>query len=122
MGKGNTVAAEASGQLAYSRHVNPHWVRLLNLLEMNARYVACRGEKLRTAHGHTTLDFLRGSCARDAGPNRPDILKALHAELDRLGPSMLRGRVASLAGELADKPLAGCLEARGRYHQDINGQ
>ena len=38
----STAAPGVSGQAAYSEYVNPQWVRLLNLLEMNADYVECR--------------------------------------------------------------------------------
>ena len=33
---------------AYSAHVNPQWVRLLNLLQMNVRYERCPGAELFT--------------------------------------------------------------------------
>lgn len=114
MGHVNTVADEASGQLAYSRHVNPQWVRLLNLLEMNVPYVECRGEKLQTADGRKILDFLSGYCVYNAGHNHPRILEALHAELDRRGPSMLQSHIASTAGELAERL---CRRAGGRLNK-----
>jgi hypothetical protein len=37
----STTFAATDGQAAYSRHVNPQWVRLLDLLELNADYVEC---------------------------------------------------------------------------------
>lgn len=37
----------------YATHVNPRWVRLLNLLEMNVRYERCLGAELFT-HGWTS--------------------------------------------------------------------
>ena len=37
----STTFAATDGQAAYSRHVNPQWVRPLDLLELNADYVEC---------------------------------------------------------------------------------
>jgi ornithine--oxo-acid transaminase len=104
------VAAGAS----YQAHVNPQWVRLLNLLEMNARYVECRGERLRTSQGRTILDFLSGYCVYNIGHNHPHVISALHEELDRQGPAMLQSHVAELAGELA---AALCRRAGGRMEK-----
>ena len=106
MSSESAVAQSAPGQIAYSEHVNPQWVRLLNLLEMNADYVECRGEKLRTGDGRTILDFLSGYCVHNLGHNHPQVIDALHAELDRSGPAMLQSHVAGLAGELAEKLCA----------------
>jgi ornithine--oxo-acid transaminase len=91
--------------------VNPQWARLLNLLEMDAEYVECRGEKLRTADGRTILDFLSGYCVYNAGHNHPTIIDSLHSELDSFGPSMLQSHVAASAGELAERL---CAQAGGR--------
>src|SRR5579883_1779403 len=95
MGSERIATQNASGQAAYAAFVNPQWVRLLNLLEMNADYVECRGEKLRTADGRTILDFLSGYCVHNLGHNHPRILDALHAELDHRGHVALQhGRAA----------------------------
>ena len=101
-----TSVAEAVGRRAYAAHVNPQWARLLNLLEMDAEYVECRGEKLRTADGRTILDFLSGYCVYNAGHNHPTIVDSLHRELDSFGPSMLQSHVAATAGELAERLCA----------------
>lgn len=37
----STTFAATDGQAAYSRHVNPQWMRLLDLLELNAGCVEC---------------------------------------------------------------------------------
>ena len=52
----SSVSQEVANS-AYQAHVNPQWVKLLELLQMNARYVECRGEKLQTEDGRTILDF-----------------------------------------------------------------
>jgi ornithine--oxo-acid transaminase len=85
----------------YADHVNPQWVRLLNLLQMNAQYVRCAGVELFTAEGNAILDFLSGYCVHNAGHNHPYILEQLHDELSRSGPAMLQSHVPDLAGELA---------------------
>ena len=103
--------AERAGRRAYAERVNPQWARLLQLLEMDAEYVECRGEKLRTADGRVILDFLSGYCVYNAGHNHPAIVDALHRELDRGGPSMLQSHVAATAGQLA---AALCAHAGGR--------
>jgi len=87
----------------YAEHVNPQWVRLLNLLQMNERYEKCSGTELFTSSGRRILDFLSGYCVHNAGHNHPAIVSALHEELDRGGPAMLQSHVPELAGELAQR-------------------
>jgi len=96
-----TTAAPATD--LYSEHVNPQWVRLLNLLQMNVRYQRCAGAELFMADGARVLDFLSGYCVHNAGHNHPRIVRALHEELDRSGPAMLQSHVPGLAGELAER-------------------
>jgi ornithine--oxo-acid transaminase len=99
---------------AYEDHVNPQWVRLLSLLEMDAHYVNCLGERLTTEDGRTILDFLSGYCVYNTGHNHPRIVDALHEELDRNGPSMLQSHIAETAGELAEVL---CHRAGGRMEK-----
>ena len=87
----------------YREHVNPQWVRLLNLLQMNASYDRCTGTELHTADGRTILDFLSGYCVHNTGHNHPRIIDALKQELDRQGPAMLQSHVPDLAGRLAQR-------------------
>jgi ornithine--oxo-acid transaminase len=54
-----TPAASPTGA-DYSDYVNPQWVRLLNLLQMNVRYRRCSGSELFTEDGNVILDFLSG--------------------------------------------------------------
>ncbi|HMH00454.1 MAG TPA: aspartate aminotransferase family protein [Terriglobales bacterium] len=95
----------------YSEHVNPQWVRLLDLLEMNVRYERCSGSELFTADGRRILDFLSGYCVHNVGHNHPAVIAALREELEREGPAMVQTHVAESAGELAEKL---CLRAGGR--------
>ena len=87
----------------YIDHVNPQWVRLLNLLRMETDYTLCAGAELHTAQGDVLLDFLSGYCVHNIGHNHPAIIEALHRELDRRGPAMLQSHVPDLAGELAER-------------------
>src|SRR6516162_4349122 len=87
----------------YSDHVNPQWVKLLNILEMNQQYERCDGCELFTTGGRRILDFLSGYCVHNAGHNHPAVISALKDELDRCGPAMLQSHVPELAGELARK-------------------
>jgi ornithine--oxo-acid transaminase len=97
-----TSAAELAGAVsAYSDHVNPQWVRLLNLLEMNVQYERCSGVELLTAGGKCILDFLSGYCVHNTGHNHPAVIEAIKDELDRRGPAMLQSHVPDLAGVLA---------------------
>lgn len=85
----------------YGSHVNPQWARLLEVMQMNARYVRCAGIELHTQDGRCILDFLSGYCVHNTGHNHPRIIAALKDELDRCGPAMLQSHVPELAGELA---------------------
>ena len=90
---------------AYEKYVNPQWVNLLNLLDLNTTYTECRGEELHTADGRQVLDFLSGYCVYNAGHNHPAIVDAIHRELDKSGPSMLQSHISATAGELAGRLL-----------------
>ena len=95
--------SERSRTAAYVDHVNPQWVKLLSLLEMNVGYERCVGTELYTTDGRRILDFLSGYCVHNAGHNHPMIVSALKEELDRSGPVMLQSNVPELAGELAER-------------------
>jgi len=85
----------------YETYVNPQWVRLLDLLQMNVRYTRCEGAELFAENGRRYLDFLSGYCVHNTGHNHPAIVAALQDELQRSGPAMLQSHVPELAGELA---------------------
>jgi len=86
---------------SYRAHVNPEWVRLLNVLGMNLRYRSCIGTELHAEDGRVILDFLSGYCVHNTGHNHPRIIAALVDELTRCGPAMLQSNVAEHAGALA---------------------
>ena len=95
----------------YERYVNPQWVRMLDVLQMNVNYVRCRGAELHTTDGRTILDFNSGYCVHNVGHNHPRVIAALKDELDKSGPAMLQSHVAELAGKLA-KRLCGLAGGR----------
>jgi ornithine--oxo-acid transaminase len=96
-------SATISSSTAYSDFVNPQWVAVLDLLEMNVKYTRCLGTQLFTSDGRRILDFLSGYCVHNIGHNHPYIIQALKEELDRCGPAMLQSHVPELAGELAQR-------------------
>ena len=87
----------------YAQYVNPQWVRLLDLLDMNVAYERCEGAELFAENGDRYLDFLSGYCVHNTGHNHPRIIEALKDELERRGPAMLQSHVPELAGELAER-------------------
>ncbi|HXM20449.1 MAG TPA: aspartate aminotransferase family protein [Terriglobales bacterium] len=106
-----TSTVDSAVGALYSEHVNPQWVRLLDLLEMNVRYERCSGSELFTADGRRILDFLSGYCVHNVGHNHPAVIAALREELEQNGPAMVQTHVAERAGELAEKL---CRRAGGR--------
>jgi len=95
----------------YSSHVNPQWVKLLDLLQMNVEYTRCVGAELHSGDGRCFLDFLSGYCVHNTGHNHPRIVSAVKDELERRGPAILQSHVPELAGELAARL---CVRAGGR--------
>ena len=87
----------------YTDNVNPQWVRLLDLLRMNAQYTRCEGVELSTSDGEVILDFLSGYCVHNVGHNHPGVIEQLHHELARCGPAMLQSHIPDLAGDLAKR-------------------
>jgi ornithine--oxo-acid transaminase len=90
----------------YHDYVNPQWVKLLDVLEMNVTYTRCQGAELQTADGRRVWDFLSGYSVHNIGHNHPRVIAALKRELDSCGPAMLQSHVSDLAGELAARLCA----------------
>lgn len=106
MNETQTLPASSSSQLrdqTYSARVNPQWVNLLNILDLNETYTRCQGSELHTAGGRTILDALSGYCVYNTGHNHPRIIAALKDEMDNLGPTMLQSHVPELAARLAQR-------------------
>jgi ornithine--oxo-acid transaminase len=98
----------ADRETLYERYVNPQWVRLLDVLQMNVEYASCVGAELHRADGRRILDFISGYCVHNVGHNHPRVITD---ELDRNGPAMLQSHVSDLAGDLAARL---CQRAGGR--------
>jgi len=98
-----TSTAGSAVGVSYAEHVNPQWVRLLHLLEMNVRYERCLGSELFTADGRRILDFLSGYCVHNVGHNHPSVIAAIREELESCGPAMIQTHVAERAGELGER-------------------
>ena len=98
-----TVVPAPVASRAYEDYVNPQWVALLNLLDLNVEYERCLGCELFTRDGRRILDFLSGYCVHNVGHNHPAVIQALKNELDKCGPAMLQSHVPELAGELAQR-------------------
>ena len=68
----SSKAAGISTSSRYAAHVNPQWVRLLDLLDMNVRYERCVGAELWTEDGDplSGLPFrvLRSQCGPQSSP------------------------------------------------------
>ena len=104
-------APQAALESPYARHVNPQWIRMLELMHMNVDYVRCEGAELFTADGQRILDFLSGYCVHNLGHNHPRVVAAVKTELDRHGAAMLQSHAPRPAGDLAERL---CAKAGGR--------
>jgi ornithine--oxo-acid transaminase len=112
------IRIDDSAANLYERYVNPQWVRLLDVLQMDVDYVRCSGAELHTADGRVILDFNSGYCVHNVGHNHPRVVAALKDELDKSGPAMLQNHVADLAGRLAERL---CTLAGGRLTKAFFG-
>jgi len=111
LAENSSVSDQRSATDSYADYVNPQWVKLLSLLEMNVPYERCEGAELFSSDGRRILDFLSGYCVHNVGHNHPAVIAALHDELDKRGPAMLQSHIAEMAGELAKRL---CDRAGGR--------
>ncbi|HZN37358.1 MAG TPA: aspartate aminotransferase family protein [Planctomycetota bacterium] len=87
----------------YADFVNPQWVRLLEALELDRRFVKAQGAELVTDDGEVYLDLLGGYGVYNVGHNHPDVARALVDEITSLRPSMLQSHIPALAGQLAQR-------------------
>ena len=74
------LTAAPTTETLYQEHVNPQWVRLLNVLQMNVRYTRCLGTELYAEDGRRIVDFLSGYCVHNVGHNHPGVIEALKEE------------------------------------------
>lgn len=73
-----TAATQKTSAIeTYIDQVNPQWVRLLDMPQMQTRYTLCPGAELHTAQGDILLDFLSGYCVHNIGhiyPGTEDVM------------------------------------------------
>jgi ornithine--oxo-acid transaminase len=93
-----------------ARHVNPTFVRVLQLIGLDKNYTRAEGCYLYDADGHRYLDCLSGYCVFNVGHNHPTVRQALADALAQNWPNMLQMDVSPLAGALA-KELTRCAPA-----------
>ena len=89
----------------YQERVNPQWVRLLDVLQMNARYTRCEGTELFTEDGRRILDFTSGQMSAILGHAHPEIAATVSRQistLDHLFSGMLSRPVVELSRRLAE--------------------
>ena len=63
----NQVAPVGTPSDSYQNYVNPQWVALLNLLDMNVRYRRCAGAELFYRRRPPDPGLLSGYCAGELG-------------------------------------------------------
>ena len=108
------LAEQVPTDCQYSQHVNPQWVKLLNVLELSVSYERCVGAELFTGSGRRILDFLSGYCVHNVGHNHPHVLSAVMDELQKCSAVMLQSHIPELAGVLAERL---CNRAGGRLER-----
>ena len=86
-------------------------MRLLDVLQMNARYTRCEGTELFTEDGRRILDFLSGYCVHNLGHNHPASWPLSKTNWTGTVRQCCKATFPDLAGELADKL---CWRAGGR--------
>src|SRR6266850_3949509 len=92
----NSNSIECDEKELYTRHVNPVWVKLLDVLGMNVQYTRSSGAELYTQDGRTILDCLSGYSVHDTGHNHPHIVAALMAELQSQSPAMVQSNTSGI--------------------------
>ena len=105
----------------YSKYVNPQWVSMLTLLQMNVRCQRCYGAELLTEDGNVTLDFSSGYCVHDTEHNHSAIIDAIKDELDRGRLAVLLSHVLDLDGQPAHRLFYGLTCGALSIMGDVSG-
>ena len=77
-------AVVAGKETLYQDRVNPQWVRLLDVLQMNARYTRCEGTELFTEDGRRILDASGGAAVVTIGHGVESVAHAMAEQASRL--------------------------------------
>jgi ornithine--oxo-acid transaminase len=84
-----------------AQHINPAFVRVLQLLGLDQSYTRAEGCYLYDADGRRYLDCLGGYCVFNVGHNHPTVRRALSDALAGHWPNMLQMDASPLSGALA---------------------
>lgn len=87
----------------FTRHVNPHLGKLLELVRMDKVFTRGEGNYLYDNQGKSYLDFIAAYGALPFGFNPPEIWKALEEVRSSSQPSFIQPSALDAAGELAGR-------------------
>jgi len=86
----------------HRRHVNPQFVRVLEVIGFNRNYTNAKGARLTDENGREVLDFLAGFGVFNIGRNHPLVARVLQDMLQNGAPSMVQMDVGTVSGLLAE--------------------
>lgn len=86
----------------HKKHINPQFVRVLEVIGFNRNYVSSKGCRLIDAEGREVLDFLAGFGVFNIGRNHPLVAQVLHQMLDSDPANMVQMDLGVISGLLAE--------------------
>ena len=86
----------------HKQHINPQFVRVLEVIGFNRNYVSSKGSRLIDAEGREVLDFLAGFGVFNIGRNHPLVAQVLHQMLDSDPANMVQMDLGGISGVLAE--------------------
>ena len=87
----------------HRRHINPQFVRVLEVIGFDRNYVSGKGATLVDAQGKEVLDFLSGFGVFNIGRNHPMVADVLRQMLESDCASMVQMDAGAISGLLAEK-------------------
>ncbi len=90
-------------QNIYKKHVNPDYLKLLKIYNLDRNFIKANGTKLFDDCGTEYTDFLSGFGVHNIGHNHPKLINILKNVLDLNYPSFLNFDTPSQAALLAQK-------------------
>lgn len=86
----------------HRKHVNPQFVRVLEVIGFNRNYLSSRGAYLTDEKGRRVLDFLAGFGVFNIGRNHPVVAEAVQEMIRSEPPNMVQMDVGAASGLLAE--------------------
>jgi len=86
----------------HARHINPAWIKVLELLGYGRLFVRAEGSKMWDAEGRSYVDFLAGCGSVPLGYNHPELVAAAIESLRADLPSFVQLAPMREAGLLAE--------------------